>query len=119
MGLARWPDQGFVRIAAPGAVDPAGDGHGGRLGKLEGGFHYEGDRPSRWKSFQDVWVHGYWAWDWANNLVGEDPGFTDRARLDFSLKDGSPAYRAGFKRIPFEAIGLERDEYRPGPLPGR
>ncbi|MBI4586648.1 MAG: right-handed parallel beta-helix repeat-containing protein [Planctomycetes bacterium] len=67
MTLARWPDEGFVKIAALAEVDPAGDGHGGKIGKLEAGFRYEGDRPRRWKSAENIWVHGYWAWDWANS----------------------------------------------------
>ncbi|MBI4606512.1 MAG: right-handed parallel beta-helix repeat-containing protein, partial [Planctomycetes bacterium] len=37
-----------------------------KLGRLEHGFTYEGDRPRRWKSHEGLWVHGYWAWDWAN-----------------------------------------------------
>ena len=65
MTLAQWPNNGFTKIAAI-AGEPADDEHGGALGKLEAGFHYEGDRPARWKSFDDIWVHGYWAWDWAN-----------------------------------------------------
>jgi hypothetical protein len=48
----------------------------------------------------------------ADNLVGEDPGFVDRAAGNFQLRDDSPAYRRGFKRIPFDAIGLRVDEYR-------
>ena len=27
---------------------------------------YEGDRPKRWLQENDVWVHGYWFWDWAD-----------------------------------------------------
>ena len=31
-----------------------------------GAFMYEGDRPKRWSAENDVWVHGYWFWDWAD-----------------------------------------------------
>ena len=27
---------------------------------------YEGDRPKRWTHENDVWVHGYWFWDWSD-----------------------------------------------------
>lgn len=67
MTLARWPNEGYVTIAGIGSAAAAGDGHGGQLGKLEEGFRYEGDRPDRWKSVEGVWVHGFWAWDWANS----------------------------------------------------
>ena len=49
-----------------------------------------------------------------DNLVGEDPRFVDAAKMNFQLKDDSPVYRKvpGFKRIPFDQIGLVRDQYR-------
>jgi len=67
MEVARWPNDDFVRITGAAEALPEGDGHGGPLGKIEAGFFYDGDRPTRWKSVDDVWVHGYWAWDWANS----------------------------------------------------
>lgn len=66
MEVARWPNEGFARIKEPAALHPEGDGHGGALGLLEPGFFYEGDRPTRWQRPEEVWLHGYWAWDWAN-----------------------------------------------------
>lgn len=66
MTLARWPNEGeFARIAGY----PAGqkDEHGGQLGALTGGFFYSGDRPRRWRDTTELWVHGYWAYDWANS----------------------------------------------------
>ena len=36
----------------------------------------------------------------------------DRARLNFQLREDSPAYKMGFQRIPIEKIGLYSDEYR-------
>lgn len=68
MTLARWPNEGeWERIAGfpdPGAQD---DGHKGQIGKLEDGFYYRGDRPRQWQDRENIWVHGYWAWDWANS----------------------------------------------------
>lgn len=66
MTLARWPNAGeFARIAASADPEPPDDGHGKRLGRIDYGFRYSGDRPSSWKASPDIWVHGYWAWDWA------------------------------------------------------
>jgi hypothetical protein len=68
MTLARWPNHGeFTTIAGLPAGSPGLDEHGGELGDLKRGFLYAGDHPSRWTSTQDIWVHGYWAWDWANS----------------------------------------------------
>ena len=47
-----------------------------------------------------------------DNLVDEDPHFVDAANLNFQLRDDSPAYKLGFKRIPIEEIGLYEDELR-------
>jgi hypothetical protein len=68
MTLARWPNDGqFTKIAGFPATSGKGDDHGGNIGDIAGGFTYDGDRPARWRDRGDVWVHGYWAWDWANS----------------------------------------------------
>ncbi len=55
MTLARWPNRGWVEIAEVPA------------GKDGGKFTYAGDRPKRWAGADDIWVHGYWTWDWADS----------------------------------------------------
>ncbi len=54
MTLARWPNEGWLTIGSA----PAGQ-NGGR-------FTYPGDRPRRWAAWEDIWVHGYWTYDWAD-----------------------------------------------------
>lgn len=63
MTLARWPNEGFVKI-----VDTVGGAPydiRGTVGDRIGRFVYSGDRPTRWLGERDVWLHGYWFWDWA------------------------------------------------------
>ena len=68
MTLARWPNEGeFVKIAGYPEASGRKDEHGGKQGQLEAGFNYAGDRPRRWRDPSDLWVHGYWAYDWANS----------------------------------------------------
>ena len=55
MTLARWPNDGWAHVAGT-----PGGSQGGR-------FTYTGDRPQRWKTADDVWLHGYWTWDWADS----------------------------------------------------
>lgn len=50
-----------------------------------------------------------------DNLVEGDPGFVDAAKLNFRLKQDSPAFKLGFKPIPMDEIGLRQDEYRAKP----
>jgi hypothetical protein len=47
-----------------------------------------------------------------NILMDKDPGFVDIANQNFQLKEDSPAWKLGFKPIPFEKIGLYIDGYR-------
>jgi hypothetical protein len=64
MTLARYPNPGeWLKIAdipqGGTRVETERDSHYGR-------FTYEGDRPARWKDPSDLWVHGYWVWDWSD-----------------------------------------------------
>jgi hypothetical protein len=68
MTMARWPNEGkWEKIAGFPETSGQNDDHGGKIGKLVDGFFYQGDRPRRWKDTSELWVHGYWAWDWANS----------------------------------------------------
>lgn len=72
MPIARYPNAGWLTIAGvPQTGDSlinAGDkkvirdGHPG--GRHYGRFTYSGDRPDGWKDIGDIWMHGYFAWDW-------------------------------------------------------
>lgn len=64
MTLARWPNEGFTKIAEVTGGQPI-KVHG-VAGDKVGKFTWEGDRPARWKDEPDFWLHGYWFWDWAD-----------------------------------------------------
>jgi hypothetical protein len=49
---------------------------------------------------------------YVDNLVDEDPKFVDQDKGDFHLKPDSPALKLGFKPIPIEKIGLQKDTAR-------
>ena len=34
-----------------------------------GTFEYKGDRPKRWLKAPEVWLHGYWAFDWYDDVM--------------------------------------------------
>ena len=60
MTLARWPNQGFAQITdAPKQTN--------------GTFTYDaakvGNRAERWAQSEDVWLHGYWMFDWADSYL--------------------------------------------------
>lgn len=62
--LARWPNQGFVTIKEEAGGEKFDVR--GRKGDRAGKFVYDGDRPYRWTAESDIWLHGYWFWDWAD-----------------------------------------------------
>jgi len=64
MTVARWPNEGFVRIkdVVGGKPFDVRGAKGDRIGK----FVYEGDRPARWVEEKDLWLHGFWFWDWSD-----------------------------------------------------
>lgn len=64
MRLSRWPNEGFVRLIEILGKTPV-DVRGTK-GCVEGIFTFDGDRPRRWTEEHDVWVHGYWFWDWSD-----------------------------------------------------
>ncbi len=47
-----------------------------RYKSIPGKFIFDGDRPARWQGLQDVWVHGFWIFDWGDSyekVVSIDP----------------------------------------------
>ncbi len=57
MTLARWPNDQWTTISdVPKHLD-------------EKGFSYSGNRPADWLQAPDVWLHGYWKYDWADTYV--------------------------------------------------
>jgi hypothetical protein len=93
MTLARWPNEGFTHIADL-VVE---DGHTihGIPGSKTGKIIYEGDRPERWVSEKDAWVHGYWFWDWSaerQQIAAIDP---EKHQIDVAEPYHGYGYRKG------------------------
>ncbi len=72
MRLGRYPDEGWLTIAdvpqTGGEMIYEGldrDTSAVPAGRHYGRFTYSGDRPLRWKNTDDIWMFGYWMWDWA------------------------------------------------------
>lgn len=110
MTLARWPNEGaFETIAGFPSDGARGDDHGGQIGDLTAGFHYAGDRPRRWKDPGDLWVHGYWAWDWANSYERVEVLDVERRHLRTAPPHGLYGFRKG-QRFHFLNVLEELDQ---------
>ncbi len=101
--LARWPHKGFARIA-----EASGPSEGGKQPAL---FTYEGDHPARWAAEPEVWLHGYWCWDWADSY--EKAARIDPATRTITLAPPSSTYgvRQGQR---FRAVNLLCEITSPG-----
>lgn len=67
MTLARWPNEGFAstgQVLDPGSIPRDGD-----MSNRPGRFKYEDERMARWANAADVWMFGYWCWDWADESI--------------------------------------------------
>jgi hypothetical protein len=75
------------------------------------------ENPPEIKSYHTAWWHHIQmsAYDMVtieDNLVDVDPKVVDEAAGNFQLRDDSPAFKNGFKRIPFDEIGLYKEGHR-------
>lgn len=66
MQLARWPNEGYTMITGLPITSKLHEMYGVQIGCLEEGFIHNSSRPASWQANDDIWVHGFWAWDWAN-----------------------------------------------------
>ena len=78
MTLARWPDEGFASIAslvdpgsAPRMAEPDIPAADRVVEPARGGAFTVADpvRAARWAGASDAWAHGYWNWDWSDELM--------------------------------------------------
>jgi len=93
MTLARWPNEGFTHIVDVVGGDPYDirGTWGDRIGK----FTYEGDRPKRWLGEKDIWVHGYWFWDWSDQRHKVEAIDTERRIISVAPPYHGYGYRKG------------------------
>ncbi|MBI5091519.1 MAG: NPCBM/NEW2 domain-containing protein [Candidatus Hydrogenedentes bacterium] len=89
MPLARYPNEGWLKIAdvPPDKQFKFIDKDDPNLTRHRGPFQYDGDRPKQWSGASDIWVHGYWTYDWSDEY---EP--VERIDFDTSLIWPKPPY---------------------------
>ncbi len=108
MTPARWPDRSFAEIEAVPGADGLPDPRLETVGAPSAGFHYSGSRPARWRDTQDIWIHGYWAYDWADSHEGVASIDLRRNLVTVSSPDMPFGFRPG-QRFYFSNILEELD----------
>ena len=53
--IARWPNQGFAKTGSVSATGASGSG---------AVWQYNEQQPNAWELADQLWVEGYWFWDW-------------------------------------------------------
>lgn len=91
--LARWPNSGFTQAGKVKGATELPPTFIKKRGTKEGIFEYTNIRQSRWANEPEVFLGGYWFWDWADE-------FQKVAKVDTLSKILSlvePYHRYGFK----------------------
>ena len=79
--------------------------------KLDDNLYFlQGGGPLKVAGFEDGSFDKWRAAGFDRNSVVADPLFVDPANGDYRLKPESPAWKLGFKPIPFDKIGIAKDK---------
>jgi hypothetical protein len=109
MQLARWPNEGFVKIVE--VVGETIKNVRGRKGTIEGKFTYSGDRPKRWADEQEIWLHGYWFHDWSDSFEKVSSIDTDKRIIELAPPYHNYGYRNGQR---YYALNILAELDKPG-----
>jgi hypothetical protein len=109
MQLARWPNEGFVKIVE--VVGETPNTTHGIKGTREGKFTYSGDRPKRWADEQEIWLHGYWFWDWSDSFEKVLSIDTDKRIIELAPPYHNYGYRNGQR---YYALNILAELDQPG-----
>ncbi len=97
MTPARWPNEGWASVAK---IIDSGIAIGrNETGDRPGVFEYSGDRPTRWKAADGVWLLGYWCFDWFEETIRVDSidpvkhQITLAKPAQYGIKAGNPSPR--------------------------
>ncbi len=109
MRLAEWPNGTWTTIAAVPKGQRVVDNSGKPRGTSTDRFHYTGDRPQRWRALDDVWVHGYWFVDWADQYLRVKSIDTDSRAVVIAPPQSGYGYKKG-QRFRFLNVLEELDQ---------
>lgn len=107
--LAQWPNEGWATIEKiinqgtmmnDGSVtDSANPNKQRPTERIGGTFQYAGDAPARWDVKKGVWLHGYWCFDWFDDVGRVESIDVDKKQIkmerphQYGLRQGNPSPR--------------------------
>ena len=103
--ISCWPNDGWAEIVK--ITDPGSQGNAGTpnaaldkpIPPVGGAFTYSEDEPARWNSENGVWLHGFWCFDWASEVIQVESidALKKEIRLatqhTYGLRQGNPSPR--------------------------
>jgi hypothetical protein len=120
MPLSSYPNEGWLRIADVPQNGPRlfHDGLAREkrydnvpVGRHFGRIAYEGNRPDSWADSPDIYLHGYWTWDWSDSF--QRVLSIDRARHEITLAE--PHHGYGYtKNQRYRVLNVLEEIDRPG-----
>jgi hypothetical protein len=108
MQLARWPNESYVNIAEVLYEKPWTHG---KTGDKVGKFFYEGDRPQRWGDEPEIWLYGFWFFDWSSQYQKVESIDTGERMLHLAKPWHGYGYVAGQR---YYAVNLLVELDQPG-----
>ncbi len=109
MQLARWPNDGYIRVAEVSAQDGANTPS--QPGRQTCRITCDSDQLRRWKDDKDILLYGYWFHDWADSY--ERVASVDAEKREITLEP--PLSRYGYRKGQrFYAVNLLSEIDSPG-----
>ncbi len=118
--ISCWPNDGWAEIQK--ITDPGSKGNEGTpnaaldkpVPPVGGAFTYKEDEPNRWNVESGVWLHGFWCFDWASEVIQVESIDTQKKEIRlasqhvYGLRQGNPSPRR------WVALNLLEEIDRPG-----
>jgi len=95
MTIARWPNQGFSKTLV---IKEPGNGEKDRSAPMRRPVFSIDDRAKLWGGAKDIWLYGYWFYDWADenmaveSLDADSATVTLRGPHHYGVKKGAPFF---------------------------
>ena len=112
MTLAQWPNEGWAEIETIVESGPAPWRN--HASDALGVFTFSGDHQARWADVAELWIEGYWCFDWASETIrvkSLDPAtrqITLASQHVYGIGSGNPAPRR------YRAVNLLEELDAPG-----
>lgn len=110
LNVAQYPKKDQYTLVT-GFLQETTNSWGQSVGSLEAGFKYNSERPKTWEKSDDIWVHGYWSWDWANSYERVIELDTQEMTIKTAPPHGNYAFKIGQR---FYFINILEEITEPG-----